>query len=611
MENKERLDSWKEISGYLGRDIKTCSRWEKELRLPVRRIDVSSPKSKVFAYKSEIDQWLKDRSNTDEVKKKSILLNKWIIIGLSAVIIFAVISIFVIKSISFSSTPADDISLAVLPFDNLSSSDDDEYFSQGISSEIFNNLSRVDSLKVIDGLSVSGKKNLQKNANQIGEELGAEYILNGIIKKSEDKIRLKAQLIRSKDGEKVWSGEFEEPEKNIAVFHKKICMDILRLLDKKQASKLTFAGSTQDPAAFDNYLKGHFILHSASGENNDPWKLYYQGKYYSGNYTQEGNELAISLFNQAIQIDSRFSLAYIGLAQCYVHRVNFFYDYDQKWLEKAEELLAIAQTISPDLPEYYSTQIEICLLRSTVFHEGTKNRAFALAQEGIGKYPNHPQLNSIVGYSYFLKYGDEGEDADFSKALNYKEKSFWLNPYSLNNIVYVELLMLNREYIDAIKVCSLIKDHDSSMMAIFRLGEIYYYLGDVDMSEKIFQQFDRPLEFKIDALLYLAMIASQRGEKEKALKLIDELNLISSENNVFRKDNLKLASVYFGLKMNKLGFDYLRALFNEQLTKENRFIYLKYIDIDKNFNDFREEPKFEEIIKIQGGYRWVKAELFE
>ena len=62
MKNKERFDSWKEISNYLNRTTRTCYKWEKELGFPVHRIDKKSSRSKVFAYKSEIDQWFKKRA---------------------------------------------------------------------------------------------------------------------------------------------------------------------------------------------------------------------------------------------------------------------------------------------------------------------------------------------------------------------------------------------------------------------------------------------------------------------------------------------------------------------------------------------------------------------
>ena len=76
MKNKDLLDSWKEISVYLERDIRTCMRWEKELGLPVHRLNESSSRAKVFAHKSEIDNWLQQKTGNTKIKQKSFFKNK-------------------------------------------------------------------------------------------------------------------------------------------------------------------------------------------------------------------------------------------------------------------------------------------------------------------------------------------------------------------------------------------------------------------------------------------------------------------------------------------------------------------------------------------------------
>ena len=96
--------------------------------------------------------------------------------------------------------------------------------------------------------------------------------------------------------------------------------------------------------------------------------------------------------------------------------MNFGWNYDKELLAKAEDLTEKAQAISPDLPEYYSTLVEINLIKKVAFSENTGDISFEIAQEGIKKYPNHAQLNSIIGYCYYLKFGEEGNEADFEKA---------------------------------------------------------------------------------------------------------------------------------------------------------------------------------------------------
>jgi TolB-like protein len=602
VEQKDILNSWKEISYYLDRNVRTCQRWKIELGLPVHRIDKNSQHSKVFAYKSEIDEWLKEKARRKEIKKLAFLEDKRSIIGLiSALALLSTILLFLLFTNRMTiSPPPENLSLAVLPFENLNPSEYDEYFSAGITNEIINKLILLNKLKVIPAKSVSKYNNSSENKNQIAEELSADYILGAKIKKDDNKIRMHVQLIRTKDYKIIWSEEFEDRLENIFSIQENICRKIhekLKLNIDQELPLLSEDGKTHDYLAYDNYLKGNHILSRLNENNSDPWKLYHQGKLYWGTSTPESNKFAISLFSQAIEIDMNFAPAYIGLAHCYSNYVNFNWLFDVKWLDKAEEVLKKAQTTSPDLPEYYSTLIEIYILKHIYFDEDKKTIAFELAEEGIKKYPNDPQLNSITGYCFYLKFGEKGNEADFVKALEYKEISFWLNPYGINNIVYAELLMLNKEFYEAIQVCNFVEKRDSSLMTKFRLGEIYYYLGDLDKSEAIFQQFNNaPLHLKNDSLLYLAMICSQKGEKDKTLRKIEEIKLIAPKEFIVN-DYLYLASAYVGLGMKELGYECLRSFFNRLSSKKMRFIYLEYIDADKNFDYFREEEEFKKIIK--------------
>ena len=602
MEQKDILNSWKEISGYMDRNVRTCQRWEIELALPVHRIDKNSRHSKVFAYKSEIDQWLEEKAESKEIKKTSFLVYRWSVISLISVLgLLSVIFLFLFftNRILFSPQP-EYLSFAVLPFENLNESKQDEYISEGMTAEITNKMTIMNELKVIPAVSISKYNNSSQDTRQIGKELSVDYILEGKAKKDGAKITIGVKLIRTKDNKNIWSEEFEDRLENITYVQDDICRKIhekLKLNIDQELIGLSNAGKTNDYLAYDNYLKGNYILSRLNENNDDPWKLYHQGKFFSGKWTPESNRIAINLFSQAIKIDRNFALAYIGLANCYSNYVNMNWDDNIKWTNKAGALLKEAQTISPDLPEYYAALIEIYLLKEVAFNENTRKLAFDLAREGIKKYPNNAQLNSIVGYCYYLKFGEEGNKTDFNKAFEYKEKSFLLNPYGLNNIVYAELLTFNKEFYDAIDVCNIVEKLDYSMMAKFRLGEIYYYMGHLDESKAVFQQFDNaPLDLKIASSLYLGMISSQRGEEEKALKIIDDINLVLPQEFVFY-DHFKLASVHMGLGMRESGYEHLRSFFDSTEAKKMRFTYLKYIDFDRNFDNIREEEEFLRITK--------------
>jgi len=616
LENKKILDSWKEISKYLGRDTRTCFRWEKELGLPVHRIDETSSRSKVFAYKSDIDEWLKEKANNKELQKKTFLENKRLIVGLlsSFIILTAIFSFLYFAQIRPFGPSTEIPFIAVLPFQNLNAEQHEQYFSIGLTDEINYRLTMLDNLKVISSVSVHKYRDSDKSAKEIGEELNVDYVLKGIVEKVDKNIELSVRLIRIKNDKEIWRKEYEEALENSYFINDDIIASILETLNLNIAQNhpaLSYTGRPLSYEAYDAYLKAKLFANNLNGDNNnnkDPLILYHQGEYYRAKSDKENNEQAIALFNQAIKLDSNFALAYIGLACCYSNNVNFGWNYDRELLVKAEDLVEKAQAISPDLPEYYSLLVEINLIKKIGFNENTRDIAFELAQEGIEKYPYHAQLNSIIGYCYYLKFGEEGNEADFEKALEYKEKSRWLNPLSIHNIVYTELLMLNREYYKGMDICSKVRQISPSIVD-FRLAEIYYYMGDLYNSETIFQKFQTPLKHKVTSLCYLGMIASQRGEKGKVLNKIGEIKLLSSGEEKFISNNLMLASIYFGLGEKELGYKFLKSFFSEDTATKFPYIFVKYIDINRNFDKFKNKKEFKKI--INGGNEWLEAKQSE
>ncbi len=593
MKKKDVLHSWKDISVYLDRDVRTLYRWEAELGLPVHRIDENSLRSKVFAYTSEIDEWLMERAKNG--KHESILpkrQNKKLIACLVAGFVLLVVAFAWIYLAAPASTPSlSEPTLALFPFKILNSSEYDEYFSEGITNEIRSGLIRLNKIKVIPGVESDQHENT---------EFAADYMVFGEMWKDSDKIRIIVTLVRVKDRKNIWSEQYDSNQEEIFSLKERICRKIHEKIGFEVDEALLVQsgmGATRDYTAYDTYLKGNYILNRMAEQDNDPWMLYHQGKYYMGRWTQESNELAISLFNQATAIDKNYALAYIGLAQCFANYVNLGWDTDIEWLNSAESRLEQAQEISPDLAEYYTTLIKIFRLREIILNESMSDIVFDLAKKAIQKYPNHPQLNSITGYCYLGKFGEKGDEADFENALKFNERSYLLNPSSLNNIKYAELLMLEKEFYQAIEVCLAIERADPSLFSKFMLGEIYYFMGDLEKSREIFMGFDMPMNFKIHSLYYLAMIEAQRGETEKALALVREIEIMKPEEYRDLQFQFEMASIFFGIGDEELGFRYLESLFADGQAKSDKFIYAKFAEIDKNFSNYRNEQRFQKLFQ--------------
>jgi TolB-like protein/TPR repeat protein len=602
LDKRDVLHSWKEISVYLDRDVRTCHRWEDELGLPIHRIDENSSRSKVFAYKEDIDEWLKIKAENHKHKKiTSIWTNKRVIAGLAGVflllsVIFAWLYFFQSPALPSFSGPT----LTVLPLKNLNSSEYEEYFSEGIMNEIERSRIRLNKIRVIPGSTDDPSQHSTLNMEILGQKLKPDYLVMGEIRQEKDKILLSISLIRTEDNKNLWNGSYESDQEDILNVSRSISHKIHEQLDVKVDEVLfdrSKRGSTGDFSAYDTFLKGNFILSRIAEQDDDPWKLYHQGKYLVGRWTPESNELAISFFSQAIAIDSNYALAYIGLAMCYANYVNLGWDSNIEWLDTAEDLLEKAQEISPDMPEYYGALIKIYVLREDFLNESTGHDILSLAKEAIAKYPNHPQLNAQTGYCYLRKFGESGDEKDFEKAFEYNERSYILNRSSLNNIKFAELLMLKKEFYRAIDVCHLIEMSDPSLYSQFTLGEIYYYLGDLDKSKEIFLKFDKPMNFNIHSLYYLAMIEAQKGMVEEAKRIVREVEFIKPEEYMDLQFHFEMASIFFGIGDEDSGYRYLESLFNDEQNQRDKFLYSKYTKIDRNFDNYRNKARFQNLIR--------------
>jgi tetratricopeptide (TPR) repeat protein len=478
MKSSEILDSWKDIARYLERDIKTCYRWEKELGLPIHRIDDTSSRSNVFAYKSEIDQWLQDRAKNRDVNETT------------------------------------------LP---------------------------------------------QKRRLPLGALLGAAGLIG---------ILLVVYVIW---GRFLYSptppplGGIEYP----SVF------DEIKSLGSVDAER-----QSEEERA----------LQRLAEDNVDPWELYSQGNYFLEKNTQEANELAAALFLKVIRSEEEFPLAHMGLAQCYLNNVRNLWLPRVEWLDMAEDLVRRARSAARDLPEYYSVIVQIKLLRDSFFDQGTFADAVARAEEAIRKFPNHPRLNYLLGSCYFQRFSRSGDEADLERALDFMKKSYWLNPYALHNLDYAEILMLRLDFAGALEVCDQLKHFDSSGRVRFRMGEIYYFAGDLEVSRLVFEEIRTPLQLRFYSALYLAMISSRKADKDKAQSLLREVEAFFPEGPVLRQRALMQASAYFGLGRDKEGYRHLSALVEDPQYQRNKHLILIYIALDPNFDTPRDKARFNSLL---------------
>jgi TolB-like protein len=592
---REILDSWKQIAEYLHRNVRTCYRWSKELGLPICRIDEKSSRSKVFAYKDEIDKWLNEKARNKVLNTNGRRAKKVLVYG--GPLFLAALSIVAIARLPLLSPSGRIVSVAVFPLKNSDPSGKDDYLSEELARAIAENLPVPKRLRVIDVKNIHPISGELKDMEKLGNELDADYLLQGDFQKGNLDVQVSIELISISNKSIVWNSRFLEPVERAIAIPPCICEAVLKALKINRGTIVRNDFYAKDYQALDSYFKGDFILSRLSTANDNPWGFYHQGQYYAGRFTPDANEFAISMFLKAIATDPNFAQAYIGLASCYANFVNFNWRFDAVWLDKAEELLKKAQILVPDLPEYFCTLIEVRLLKQSFYPDETTTSVKGLVEAAVKKYQDHSRLNSIVGYYYYKKYGEEGNERDFKEAIKFKERSFWLSPFDIGNIVYANLLMLNREFARAFDVCRVLESVDSTFMAKFLTGEILYYQGDLDGSLSIFERIaDSSFEYKISALYYMAMIWARKGDQVKTRNIIKEIESAFPQRfNYFERD-LRLASAWAGLGDKELAYNALLSFLSGPSYRQDRYIYRKYLDLDDNFLRLRKEDTFKKLI---------------
>ncbi|MFZ1560222.1 MAG: adenylate/guanylate cyclase domain-containing protein, partial [Saprospiraceae bacterium] len=191
-------------------------------------------------------------------------------------------------------------SIAVLPFVNMSSDTEQEYFSDGISEEIINMLAQVSELKVIGRTSSFAFKGKNMDLKIIGEQLKVTHLLEGSVRKSGNKLRVTAQLISVSDGFHLYSEKFDRELEDIFDIQDEVSLAILN------AVKIKLIGQ-EEKAVLKRYT-----------DNIEAYQLYLKARYYYNKYTPDAFLQAIDYLNSAIEIEPDYAIAYSSLSYCYL-----------------------------------------------------------------------------------------------------------------------------------------------------------------------------------------------------------------------------------------------------------------------------------------------------
>jgi TolB-like protein len=220
-----RLESWKEIAAYLGRDVTTVRRWEKGEGLPVHR-HLHHKLGSVYAYTTELDAWRSNRApapatdapdtraDSEPVRRLSYARIAAALAALTLALAAGVI--WLVRERTRKPAAAAAIrSLAVLPLANFSGNSEQDYLSDGMTEALTAQLSAIRGLRVISRTSTMQLKGTRKSVPTIGKELNVDAVIEGSVLRSGDKVRVTVQLIRADTDEHLWAGTYDRELRDI------------------------------------------------------------------------------------------------------------------------------------------------------------------------------------------------------------------------------------------------------------------------------------------------------------------------------------------------------------------------------------------------------------
>lgn len=513
------------------------------------------------------------------------------IIAASLAIFVIILGAFLLRQKPTASVPQKiERSVAVLPFNNMNTDKEDEYFSDGITEDIITQLSKVGDLKVVSRTSSMRYKNSNKNLQQIGTELKVATVLEGSVRRQGDKLRIVAQLIDAKTDNHIWAETYDREMKDIFAIQSDVAQKIAVALQAKlmpDEKKKIEQIPTQNLVAYDYYLKG---------------------RQYYFRYQSESNDTAIQFFQKAVDADPNFALAYVGL--CDSLGMQKQYGVAGASFDAAMSACNKALSIDPNLAVAYAT-----LYKVYTFY-GFEQKGEEALQKAYGLNPNDPVVIGRLGSFYQLN----GKLAD---ALRFTKRFIELEPtnafgYFTLGTIYYDAADFSQAEINLRKSLELQPDLDFPLIYLVRLyiaqGKFKQALetaqGAVSDSEQKFDllgltesmsgNFAKAVEYFskgkrrfLNARFAHALLKSGRiNEGQKVLKEAKQQALENLKEDQKNHDLEYLAATAFSTDGNmEEAFTHL------QKACDKGYLNYQFMERDPIFEGMRNNPQYQSIIE--------------
>ncbi len=461
-------------------------------------------------------------------------------------------------------------SIAVLPFVNLSTDREQDYFCDGMAEEIINTLTHVEGLRVVARTSAFSFRGKNTDIREIGRRLNVGTILEGSVQKSGNRLRITSQLTSVADGYHLWSEKYDRDMGQLCCPE-----DIFGIQDE---ISLTIVNKLKVKLFGEEKAK----LTKRHTEDLDAYGLYLKGRYFWNKRTEDSLKKAAGYFEQAIERDPGYALSHVGLADSHILLAEYSFVPPKEAFPKARSAVMKALSIDQTLAEARTSLAFIKTLSDWDWIGA--EREF---QQAIKFNPGYATAHQWYGEHLTMR-------GKWVEALEELQRAQELDPLSLvvGVALAVGVLCGPRQYDRVIEESQKVLELDPNFGgALNALGIAY---REKAMYEEAIQAFRKARTFDegntwVRAGLGHAYAVS--GKNSEAQEVLHELEQLSKRKYV-PPDNIAL--VYLGLGEKDLTFEYLEKAY------QDRCVGMPWLRADPVFDSLRSEPKFKALLERIG-----------
>jgi pentatricopeptide repeat protein len=585
-QSEDRLDSWKAIAAYLGRDVTTVQRWEKRETMPVHR-HVHDKRGSVYALAPELDAWLESRRRHlgeeqedkekepepplkaegepegDRQRRPTLPARGWLALAAAAVLVVLAGAYMASRGRIGGGQQPKIRSLAVLPLKNLSGDPAQEYLADGMTEALIGRLSTMHDLRVISRTSVMRFKNPQVSVPEIARKLGVDAIVEGSVMRQKNRIRVTAQLIHGTTDEHFWSETYDRDMQDVFAVQSELAQSIAEKVQVtvtgEERQRLTRVRSVA-PEVYESYLKGRFA--------------------YDKSNTGAALEESIGYFNHAIEMDPTFAPAYVGLAAAFDELGTVTIGAPPaETRAKAISAVRKALELEPDLVDAH---LVLASLQQEQWHWADAEAEYRRVLE-----LNPNDADAYAGFaSWLLCHGRTDE------AVTWARHGRELNPLAVTGASIGWILFQSHRYDEAIReLRSALAVDPNDEDALLYLG---FALVASNQPGDAIPVLEKAMSISHGSPAVIGVLIrayAHAGQPQDANRLLEELQRRKRAGYV---PAAAFVNAYLGLGENKQAFVWLEQAYKEQ---SNIVLFLK---VHPFFDPIRADPRFSDLVRRTG-----------